>query len=169
MKFIKKLIFFILFIAIVVISIALLNGYKHYKNIIENEPLSDKVNTIINDKNFISLSNVNQYYIDAVISVEDRRFYLHHGIDFFSLGRAIVNNFKAKELVEGGSTISQQVAKNLYFITDYSATRKIPEMFVTFDLEKNYKKNEIFELYMNTIYFGEGYYGIYAASQRILR
>ena len=165
MKAIKKLVLFILLILIIMVIVILLNGYKVYSEAIEKTSIEDKVSSIRNDTNFTSINDVSMYYKNAVISVEDKRFYDHFGIDIFSLGRAIMNNFRAKELVEGGSTISQQVAKNLYFITEDSFSRKIPELFVTLDLEKKYSKDEIFELYMNTIYFGEGYYGIYEASQ----
>ena len=81
------------------------------------------------------------------------------------LGRAIFTNVKNRELQEGGSTITQQVAKNLILSQEKSWVRKVAEIFAAYDLEKNYSKNEIFELYVNTAYFGDGYYGIYDASQ----
>lgn len=107
-----------------------------------------------------------KYYGEAIIAVEDHRFKEHGAIDMISIGRAVVSNIQAKELNEGGSTITQQVAKNLYFITEKNFVyRKIAEIFLAFDLENNYSKDEILELYFNTIYFGEGYYGVREASK----
>ena len=81
-----------------------------------------------------------------------------------SIGRAIEKNIKAKRLVEGGSTITQQLAKNMYFNFDKKFSRKIAELFVAFDLESKYKKQEILSMYINVIYFGNGYYGLNEAS-----
>lgn len=99
-------------------------------------------------------------YIDAVISVEDHRFYKHNGIDLIAIARAVINDLKAMDLVEGGSTITQQLAKNIYFTQEKKFTRKIAEIFMAFNIEKNYSKEEILELYFNTSYFGDGYYTV---------
>ena len=104
-------------------------------------------------------------YQNAVIAVEDHRFEKHGGIDIIGTCRAIVTNITSFSLVEGGSTITQQLARNLYFTQEQSLTRKIAELLVAFDLEKNYSKDQILELYINTIYFGEGYYGIKEACE----
>ena len=103
-------------------------------------------------------------YKKAVVSVEDHRFYKHHGIDVIAIGRATLNDLRAFSFVEGGSTITQQLAKNQYFTQEKKMTRKIAETFLAFKLEKEYEKDEILELYINTIYFGNGYYGIKEAS-----
>ena len=81
------------------------------------------------------------------------------------LGRAVFNNIKAGEVREGGSTITQQLARIAYFEQDTKLSRKLAEVFVAREIEKNYDKEEIFELYVNAIYFGSGYYGIYDASR----
>ena len=107
---------------------------------------------------------MSSYYRNAVISVEDHRFYDHGPVDFIAIARAVFTNVKNGELQEGGSTITQQVAKNVIFSQEQSWLRKLGEIFAAYDLEKNYTKNEIFELYVNTSYFGDGYYGIYDAS-----
>lgn len=165
MKLLKRLIILILLIIIVVSTVVILNGHKLYSSSISTISLKDKVSNIRNDSNFVSINDVPKYYKDAIIAVEDRRFYDHGAVDIISIGRAIVSNFRAQELNEGGSTITQQVAKNLYFITqDDFVSRKIAEFFVANDLEKDYSKDDILEIYMNTIYFGEGYYGIREAS-----
>ena len=99
-------------------------------------------------------------YLNAVVSVEDRRFYDHGAIDFISIARAIYVNVTNFDLREGGSTITQQLAKNIYFIEMDPFPRKLAEIFMAFAIEDNYSKDEILELYVNTSYFGDGYYGI---------
>lgn len=165
MKFIKKLLLIILVVVIIVGSIIFLNGYKLYKSTLDNLSLSDKITQIKNDENYVYISDVPSYYTNAIIAVEDHRFKNHGAIDIIAILRATVSNIQAKEFNEGGSTITQQVAKNLYFISeDDVISRKIAEALVSFDLEKNYSKDDILEFYINTIYFGEGYYGIREAS-----
>ena len=164
MKVIKN----IIFVAIVfLISIGLLvvgNGYDMYKDAISKIPLTEKVETIKEKENYTKIEEVPEIYIKAVISVEDHRFYKHNGIDIIAIGRATINDIKAMSFVEGGSTITQQVAKNIIFNQDKTLIRKIGEIFGAYDLEKNYSKDEILALYVNSNYFGDGYYGIYAAS-----
>ena len=104
-------------------------------------------------------------YIDAVISVEDKRFENHCGVDFITISRAVWNDIKAMSFVEGGSTITQQIAKNQYYTQEKKLERKFAEIFTAIELEKYCSKQEIFELYVNTIYFGDGYYGIYDAAK----
>lgn len=165
MKIFKRILLILLLIILIVGSVILLNGYKLYKSTIDNLSLSNKIAEIKSIDTYVSLSEVPDYYINAIIAVEDHRYRDHGAIDIISIARAIVSNIRAQEFNEGGSTITQQVAKNLYFITeDDVVSRKIAEIFVAIDLEKNYSKNDILEFYINTIYFGEGYYGIREAS-----
>ncbi len=157
MKVIKKV---IILVVLTILSIGLLiigNGYDMYKNALEEMPLDQKIANIKEKENYIELENVPKMYIDAVICVEDHRFYKHNGIDIIAIGRAFVNDVKALRLVEGGSTITQQLSKNIYFTQDKNFTRKIAEVFMAFKIEKNYEKKEILELYINTLYFGDGY------------
>ena len=136
-----------------------------YKDAITAVSLEKKIYELKNDVSYVSSSDVPDYYKNAIIAVEDHRFKEHGAIDIIAIGRALVSNIQAKELNEGGSTITQQVAKNLYFIRENNfAYRKIAEIFLAFDLEKNYSKDDILEFYFNTIYFGDGYYGIKEAS-----
>ena len=158
----------ILLISLVCISIGLLvigNGYNMYKEAIEKDPLEQKVEEIKSKENYVSLSELPQIYLNAVISVEDHRFYRHNGIDIIAIGRAVVNDIKAMSFVEGGSTITQQIAKNEYFTQEKKITRKIAEVFMAFEIEKNYNKDEILEIYVNTLYFGNGYYNIKDAAK----
>lgn len=166
MKLIRRLILIILLIVIIVLTVIILNGHKLYKSSLEEISISDKVSEIRSKSNYVLLKDVSDYYKNAVIAVEDHRFYEHGPVDYIAIGRAIVSNVKNKEFYEGGSTITQQVAKNLYLMTeDDFVSRKVAEVFMAIDLEKNYSKDEILELYINTIYFGEGYYGISKASK----
>ena len=165
MKIFKKFFLVLILIILIIGSVMILNGYKLYKSATDEISLSNKIAEIKSIDTYVSINEVPKYYTDAVIAVEDHRFKEHGAIDIIAIGRAIVSNFQAKEFNEGGSTITQQVAKNLYFITeDDIISRKIAEIFVAFDLEKNYSKDDILEFYINTIYFGEGYYGIREAS-----
>lgn len=116
------------------------------------------------DESFTSYEELPQFYIDAVVSVEDRKFFSHGGINVKSIIRAALYDIKNQSLDQGGSTITQQLAKNVWFSQEKHFERKFAEVWAAFDLEKELGKNEIFELYANTIYFGSDYYGIKAAS-----
>ena len=168
MKIFKKVIIIVL---LVVISIGLLfigNGYNMYKSAIEETSLNEKVEEIREKDNYTKLSELPQIYIDAVISVEDHRFYTHPGIDIIAIGRAAINDIKAMSYVEGGSTITQQLAKNMYFTQEKKMVRKIAEVFMAFKIEGEYEKDEILELYINTAYFGNGYDTVKEASEGYL-
>lgn len=166
MKFIRRLLLFILVIIIIIGSVLYLNGNKLYKEKLSEISLENKVSSVREDSNFVKLSSLPTYYKDAVVSVEDRRFYSHGTIDFIALARATFSNIKQKDFKEGGSTITQQTAKNLYLIKEKDVSnRKVAEFLIGRDLEKKYNKDEILELYVNTIYFGDGYYGIQEASK----
>ena len=113
---------------------------------------------------YISISEVPETYKNATIAIEDHRFYSHGAIDVFTTARSFIENIRNKELSNGGSTITQQVARNMYFTQEKSFIRKVAELFVAVDLEKNYSKDEILEMYLNIIYFGDGYTGLKQAS-----
>lgn len=164
MKFIKKLLFAFFFLIIIICSIFFLIGHSYYSKALKEKPLISRVDEITQNENFVKFEDMSSYYRNAVISIEDHRFYDHGSVDFIAIGRALFINVKNRELQEGGSTITQQVAKNVIFSQEQSWLRKLGEIFAAYDLEKNYTKNEIFELYVNTAYFGDGYYGIYDAS-----
>ena len=136
-----------------------------YRDAIEETSITEKVEEIRAKESYTSLDNLPKLYLDAVIAVEDHRFYSHGGIDLIATGRAILNDIRTLSFAEGGSTITQQLAKNMYFTQEKRIERKIAELFVAFDLERNYTKEEILELYVNTIYFGNGYHCIRDASE----
>lgn len=160
MKVIKKIIFVVILVAISISLLVIGNGYNMYKEALEQMPLSKKVASIIEKENYTKIDEIPQIYKDAVISVEDHRFYKHNGVDIIAIGRAFINDIKAIDFVEGGSTITQQLAKNIYFTQEKKITRKIAEVFMAFEIEKEYDKDQILELYLNTSYFGDGYYTV---------
>ncbi len=119
----------------------------------------------VNKGNFVPIDKVPPLLKKAVIATEDRRFYEHGAVDVIGVGRALFTNYIAGRTVEGGSTISQQVVKNIFLSQERTMTRKAEELALAIQLERNYTKDEILEIYLNTIYFGHGTYGIKAASE----
>ena len=160
MKIIRNILITVVLIGIVVGGIFVKNGYDMYKNALEKIPLEVKISSIKEKTMYAKIDEIPQIYKDAVISVEDHRFYKHNGVDIIAIGRAFINDIKAIDFVEGGSTITQQLAKNIYFKQEKKITRKIAEVFMAFEIEKEYNKDQILELYLNTSYFGDGYYTV---------
>ena len=140
-------------------------GWNMYTRALEAMPLDQRVKQIQAQDSYTSFEELPDTYVDAVIAAEDHRFYDHNGIDLIAIGRAVVNDIKAMSFVEGGSTITQQLAKNLFFSQEKELTRKVAEVFMAFHLEANYSKEEILELYVNSIYFGNGCYDVASASR----
>lgn len=165
MKVIKRIVLTLTVIVAVTGSVLTYQGYDIYKHAIKEISIEDKINEIKSEENYTKFGELPQDYINAVIAVEDRRFYNHSGVDIISIGRAILTDIKEMKLVEGGSTITQQLAKNIYFTQKKEFTRKIAEVFMALEIEKVYLKEEIFELYVNTSYFGDGYYCVADASE----
>lgn len=123
------------------------------------------VETKLNRKNFVPLTQVPLSFQQALIAVEDNRFHQHGGIDLEAVSRAVLVNLQSGELKEGGSTITQQLVKNLFLSQDRTWSRKALEIPLTLIMEGQFSKSEILELYVNTIYFGSGAYGIGEAAQ----
>ncbi|WP_260682025.1 transglycosylase domain-containing protein [Alkalicoccobacillus porphyridii] len=113
----------------------------------------------------VSIDDIPEHVQEAFVAVEDNRFYEHSGIDFRSIGRAAYRNFAAGGKAEGGSTITQQLTKNVFLTNEKSWLRKIKEVFISINLERRYSKDEILEMYLNQIYFGHGAYGLQSASK----
>lgn len=113
----------------------------------------------------VKLKNVSPYFVEALIATEDRRFYEHNGVDPIAVLRAVVRDITHKKLREGGSTITQQLARNVFLSNERSISRKIREAALAMQLEEKLTKDQILELYINNTYFGEGAYGIQAASE----
>lgn len=165
LKFLLTLIIFAVLSGTIFVTVYAAKGYKMYIEATGAYPVEKKAEEIQNAENFVSYDELPDFYIKAVISVEDRRFEKHGGIDPVAIGRAIIHDIQAKAPVEGGSTITQQLAKNLYYTQEKKLERKFAEVFTAFEFERKFTKEEIFELYVNSIYFGSNYYGIAEAAQ----
>lgn len=136
-----------------------------HKEALSQKPIKVMISEVESKNNYTSLKEVPKIYKDAVIAVEDHRFYLHKGVDLLSIFRAILTNMRNGELIEGGSTISQQICKNTYFTQERRLERKFAEIFTAIELEKNCDKDKILELYFNTSFYGNGCYTLSEASR----
>ena len=151
--------------------------------IVKNSTLSDiqgqRVGTIYdseggiiaelkNERNirYLTSEEIPQTVKDAFVSIEDKRFYQHNGVDFLALTRAVTKLIKKDEITQGGSTITQQLARNVFLTHEKSWQRKVKEMFIAWELEDRYSKDEILEFYVNNIFYANNCYGIEAASQK---
>lgn len=164
MKAIKRILLLCLIVLVVAAGVQIKGGYDKYKDALEERPLVDVITELQSKENYTQYEDVPEIYYKALVAVEDRRFYKHNGFDIIGSARAIYNDIKAWELLEGGSTISQQLAKNLYFPQDNTLQRKIAEVFMAMEIEREYEKEDVLEFYVNGIYYGSGYYSIYDAS-----
>ena len=164
MKTIKRLLWLIIIVFVIVAGVQIKGGYDKYQQALADRPLNEVLEELQNKDNYTQYEDVPEIYYKALVAVEDRRFYKHNGFDIIGSARAIYNDIKAWELLEGGSTISQQLAKNLYFPQDNTLRRKIAEIFMAMKIEREYEKEDVLEFYVNGIYYGSGYYSIYDAS-----
>lgn len=156
--------------------------YQEAQEVMENSTIDDfrddqsgevydKDNQLIallrNDRNisYLTADEIPQTVKDAFVSIEDKRFYKHHGFDPLAILRAARSLISKNSITQGGSTITQQLARNIYLTHTVKWERKVEEIFIANALEKKYSKEEILEFYINNIYFANGYYGIQAASQ----
>jgi penicillin-binding protein 1A len=135
-------------------------GSKIYDD--NDEPLTE---LHVERRIFVPLAQIPQVFRDALIATEDRRFYSHWGVDPIGIARAVVQNYRRGRIVEGGSTITQQLAKVLFLTADKSLERKLKEAVLAFELERRYSKDRILEMYLNQVYFGHGAYGVEAAAR----
>lgn len=140
-------------------------GYQIYQDKIQEQSLSERVNQLKSKEDYVTLDQISPIYKEAVLESEDRRFYQHGPVDYYGLARAMFINLTTFSFKEGGSTITQQLAKNLCLSFKKNLSRKFAEVFIAKDLEDHYSKDEILEMYLNITYLGEGNYGIQAASQ----
>lgn len=127
--------------------------------------LKRAVDSRIDRTHYVKLSEIPDSMQQAVIAVEDKRFYEHHGFDAEGIMRAALVNLQQGQIDEGASTITQQLVKNLFLTHERSFGRKAEELLLALDMEYNYSKDQILEMYLNTIYYGSSYYGIEDASE----
>ena len=161
----KKLLKVLLSMIIVVLLTITTLGYIEYRSALAEISLEDKITQIQSKESYVQIEDVSEYLLKATVTTEDQRFYEHNGIDWIAYGRIGLMLIKTGELTGGGSTITQQLAKNLYFGFEPSLIRKVAEIFMMMDIEKNYDKDEILEIYINIINYGDNYMGIYQASK----
>ena len=164
MKAIKRLLSIILIVAIAAASLVIWQGYEMYSDAVAKVSIEEKAAEIMEKEHYTAYDELPETYVAAVIAAEDRRFQYHKGFDIISTARAAWRNIKSKEIVEGGSTITQQLGRIMYFSQEKKYSRKVAEVLVAERIEDIYDKDKIFELYVNTIYFGSGYYSVYDAS-----
>ena len=168
-RFVKRLLSCLLlaalFVLVVIGGTLGVQGWRLYRATAAQKPIAGLYDEISSRPGFASCDQLPQTYIDAVISVEDSRFERHHGIDPAAIVRALWADLRTRSLAEGGSTLTQQLAKNELFTQEKQMARKAAEMFAARDIEDYYSKQQIFEMYANTIYFGSGYYGIAEAAE----
>ena len=165
MKLIKRIILLLIIVIAIAGGVLAYKGHKIYKDVLKKTSVADKVTQIKSQENYTELKDLPDFYKNAVIAVEDRRFYKHGPIDPIAIARAVFVNIKSWKLQEGGSTITQQLAKNIYFTQEKSALRKVAEIYMAYEIERNCDKDTILELYLNTSYFGDGYYCVNDASE----
>lgn len=164
MKRFFQFIFAILFICILFCAGIALYGYKEYRDYSSTASLESLVEQVEAQDDFVEYSDLPNTLVRATVSIEDRRFFEHNGVDYKGLARALVSQVNENLVKSGGSTITQQVAKNLYGMYDSSFQWKTAEYFFAKELEGRYSKSEIFALYVNIINYGDNHTGIYEAS-----
>jgi penicillin-binding protein 1A len=117
------------------------------------------------NREFVRLEDIPKDLQNATVAIEDARFYKHLGIDFKGIARAIYQNIRHKQITQGGSTITQQLARNIYLTREKTLSRKLQEVVLALQLERNFSKQQILELYLNEVYYGSGACGVQAASK----
>ncbi len=150
----------------------LLAGYGYYiaekvrDEAIREKPLEEAVSAYTEKEGYLTYEAIDPDFVNAVVAVEDKRYFERDGYDFIALARAIYNNLRYGNLIEGGSTIPEQIAKNLYFGTaDRELDEKLAGILIMHDLEEKYTDEELFALYANMNYYGDGYYGLKNAAE----
>ena len=146
------------------------------------EDYKPQMATIIYDKNnnvvdtlsveareVVKLEDVSPYVKDAFLAIEDKQFYSHHGLNFKGIARAVITTFLKGRATQGGSSITQQLAKNAFLTPEKTFSRKVKEAILTYQIERTYTKDEILERYLNEIYYGSGSYGIKNAAEQYFR
>jgi membrane peptidoglycan carboxypeptidase len=159
----KKAVAFLMLV-LILITVAVGATYQTKGKYSINENLIEQISSSV--PNYTKINDMPKNLKNAVIAVEDNSFYNHHGIDIMSIGRAMYNNIKAGKIMEGGSTITQQLAKNLFLTNDRTFKRKFKELILAVELERRYSKDQILEMYLNIIYYGSNTYGAANASKK---
>lgn len=167
-KKLKYMVFVCLLIFLTIFTIKIFpiirNGYDMYCKASSTVNIDKMVTELQSSDDYVELDEVSEDFIKDLIKSEDKRFYSHNGFDPIATARALFNDIRLGYFAQGGSTITQQLSKNIYFSFEKKIERKVAELFAASDIERRFSKDEILELYINIIYFGEGCYGIKEAS-----
>ena len=164
MKIIGKIIKWTFIACLGFVCILFGRGYLSYHKLMQEQNVQERVAEIQSDPQDVPYAYLPDSLVKATVSIEDHRFFEHGGIDYIGLSRALVSWFIPDMIDSGGSTITQQLAKNMYSMFESSLDRKTVEFFIAKDLERQYSKEDIFELYVNVINYGDDNIGIYEAS-----
>ncbi len=164
-KILKIIFIFVIFIALVTGIIIGAKGYLMYSKAIAHESVASRVERIEKQPNYTKFEELPETYVKAIIAVEDPRFYTHGGVDFRSTLKAAWTDLTNGKILEGGSTITQQLSRIMYFSQEKKFARKVAEILIARDVEKLCSKEKILELYVNRIYFGSGYYNVREAAK----
>lgn len=185
-KILKYLVVFIISLGIaatISVGVIVNKYYKELPNVSELvENYTPPVPTTIYDRNgevieilsketreIVDIKDVPKCITNAFIAIEDRHFWDHYGVDPFRILGSLIINLKSGRAAQGGSTITQQLARNAFLTQEKKLSRKIKEVIITFEIERKYTKNEIMEKYLNEIYFGSGAYGVKTAAYNFFR
>lgn len=164
-KIIKWTLLTLIIAVIAYAGITSYKGYQLYRDTMDGVDLAAVFSDFQELEGYVESDEIPTMFLNALIAVEDHRFMDHAGFDVISFGRAIIRNVMENEFAAGGSTITQQLSKNLFFSFEKKMERKVAELIVAKQIEEGFEKKEILEMYVNIIYFGDGYEGISAASR----
>ena len=148
-----------------VLAPTVIKGYKMYQSALDTTSLNVKTQEINEKDDYTTINNISVEFLTELVNQEDHRFLKHNGFDIIAFTRACLVNLATGDFSQGGSTITQQLAKNLYFSFEKKIERKVAELFMAFTIEKQLTKSDILELYCNLVYFGQDCYGVQAAAQ----
>lgn len=164
-KMIKKVLLVFILIVSMLLGVIVFKGVNLYNKTMENVEISEVIFEKRKSENYICKEEISSDFLEIIVALEDHRFYEHSGFDVISFGRAIIRNVNQGEFAAGGSTITQQLAKNLFFSFEKKLERKVAEYLVAKELEVILEKDDILEVYVNVIYYGDHNIGILEASK----
>ena len=168
LRVVRRVLLVLVAIGAVAAAIVAVRGYALYRDVLAERPVEEAVEEARSAEGYVRVEELPDFYLRAVVAIEDHRFYEHPGFDVIAICRAAWHDLTTLSLEQGGSTITQQLAKNLLLTQEKDFSRKVAEAFIALDLEGAYEKDEILELYVNTSYFGDGLTGIGAAARGYL-
>ena len=168
LRAVRRVLLVLLAACAIAAAVVAVRGYGLYRETIAEHPIDQTVEAVRAREGYVGADELPDFYLRAVVAIEDHRFYEHPGFDVIAICRAAWHDLTTLSLEQGGSTITQQLAKNLFLTQEKDFSRKVAEVFIALDLEAAYEKDEILELYVNTSYFGDGLTGVGAAARGYL-